>query len=358
MRDTYFLIILIIGSLLLFVFVWPQAVNNGVDWINTNFSEKAKFTIPRIPERQFQLGLDLLGGAHLLYEADLSKEELDDKADAMNGIRDVIERRVNFFGVSEPLVQISGDDRLIIELAGISDVNQAIKLIEEFQKKELAGQATEFDSFLLNQQVFVATGLSGSHLKRAQLVFDSQTNQPQVSLELNDEGAKLFAEITKRNLGKRVAIFLDGLAISIPTVQSEITSGQAVISGSFTPQEAKLLATRLNSGALPVPITLISQQTIGASLGAASVVKSLKAGVWGLILVGAFMIFFYRLPGIVSVIALIVYVLIVLTIYKLVPVTLTLAGIAGFILSLGMAVDANVLIFARMREELKAGKTL
>src|SRR3989338_4615519 len=335
MRDTYFLIILIIGSLLLFVFVWPQSVNNGVDWINTNFSEKPKFTIPRIPERQFQLGLDLLGGAHLLYEADLSKVELDDKADAMNGIRDIIERRVNFFGVSEPLVQISGDDRLIIELAGISDVNQAIKmigetpflefreevpntqqLIEEFQKKELAGQTTEFDSFLLNQQVFVATGLSGSHLKRAQLVFDSQTNQPQVSLELNDEGAKLFAEITKRNLGKRVAIFLDGLAISIPTVQSEITSGQAVISGSFTPQEAKLLATRLNSGALPVPITLISQQTIGASLGAESVVKSLKAGIYGLVFVALFMLVFYRLPGMVAVLALCVYVLIVLSVYK------------------------------------------
>ena len=377
MRDTYFLIILIIGSLLLFVFVWPQAVNNGVDWINTNFSEKAKFTIPRIPERQFQLGLDLLGGAHLLYEADLSKVELDNKADAMNGIRDVIERRVNFFGVSEPLVQISGDDRLIIELAGISDVNQAIKmigetpflefreevpnaqqLIEEFQKKELAGQTTEFDSFLLNQQVFVATGLSGSHLKRAQLVFDSQTNQPQVSLELNDEGAKLFAEITKRNLGKRVAIFLDGLAISIPTVQSEITSGQAVISGSFTPQEAKLLATRLNSGALPVPITLISQQTIGASLGAESVVKSLKAGIYGLVFVALFMLVFYRLPGMVAVLALCVYVLIVLSVYKVLPVTLTLAGIAGFILSLGMAVDANILIFARMKEELAAGKTL
>jgi len=300
----------------------------------------------------------------LVYQADLSKVE--DKSQAMQGVRDVVERRVNIFGVSEPVVQISGQDRLIVELAGIKDVNQAISLIGEtpfLEFKEEKPNAQEISQAQqqgqrLDEDPFQSTGLNGRHLKRAQLVFDQQTYQPQVSLELNEEGTKLFADITKRNLGKLVAIYLDGAPISIPVVQSEITDGNAVISGKFTPQEAKLLATRLNSGALPVPITLISQQTIGASLGAESIAASLKAGIWGLILVGLFMIFFYRLPGVVSVIALGVYILIVLSAYKFIPVTLTLAGIAGFILSLGMAVDANVLIFARMKEELKIGKSL
>ena len=333
--------------------------------------------MPHVPENQFQLGLDLLGGAHLLYEADLSKVSPEDRDSAMEGIRDVIERRVNFFGVSEPVIQVSGDNRLIIELAGITDVNQAIQMIgetpflefkeesadsvqllEEYQKKIDAGLATEADSFALNDKIFKPTGLTGSQVKRAQLVFDPQTNQPQVSLELNDEGAKLFADITKRNIDKRVAIYLDGLPISVPVVQTEISDGRAIISGGFDPQEAKLLANRLNSGALPVPISIISQQTVGASLGSASIQSSLKAGVYGLIFVALFMIVFYRLPGVVSVIALSVYILVVLSMYKLLSVTLTLAGIAGFILSLGMAVDANILIFARMKEELAAGKTL
>jgi len=348
-RINYLLIGIIVGSLLLFVFVYPQGV------------KRIGFHVPNVP---FRLGLDLLGGTHLVYQADLSKS--DNKSDAMQGVRDVIERRVNYFGVAEPLVQISGQDRLIVELAGISDVSQAIQLIGatpflEFKETKVDTQAildAQKKGQRLNEDPLQSTGLNGKHLKRASVTFGQQTYQPQISLELTDEGAKLFGAITKKNLGKIVAIYLDGVPISTPVVQSEIKDGNAVISGKFTPNEAKLLATRLNSGALPVPITLVSQQTIGASLGAESLSKSLRAGVYGLILVALFMILFYRLPGVVSVIALGVYVLIVLAIYKLIPVTLTLAGIAGFILSLGMAVDANVLIFARMREELHAGKTL
>lgn len=347
-KVNYLLIGIIVGSLLLFVFVYPQGVSKWVP-------------VPNVP---FRLGLDLLGGTHLVYQADLSKSE--NKNDAMQGVRDVIERRVNFFGVAEPLIQISGQDRLIVELAGISDVGQAIKLIGETPFLEFKETKADTQAILeaqqkgqrLNEDPLQSTGLNGRHLKRAAVAFDQQTYQPQVSLELTDEGAKLFAEITKKNLGKIVAIYLDGVPISTPVVQSEIKDGNAVITGKFTPIESKLLATRLNSGALPVPISLVSQQTIGASLGAESLAKSLKAGIYGLILVALFMILFYRLPGVVSVIALGVYVLIVLSIYKFIPVTLTLAGIAGFILSLGMAVDANVLIFARMREELKAGKSI
>jgi len=338
-------------------FVYPQGVNKTFKYFDIGLS---------VPEVPFRLGLDLLGGTHLVYEADLSQIGDLEAGDAMQGVRDVVERRVNFFGVSEPLVQVSGNNRLIVELAGISDVNQAIELIGETPFLEFREETSETQAILeaqsrgerLNEDPFVSTGLNGRHLKRAQLVFDPQTGVPQVSLQLTDEGAKLFSEITRKNVGRMVAIYLDGMPISTPVVQNEIPDGQAVISGDFNPQEAKLLATRLNSGALPVPISLISQQTIGASLGRMSLEKSLVAGLYGLLAVAVFMIFFYRLPGVVSVLALIVYVLLVLAIYKTIPVTLTLAGIAGFILSLGMAVDANVLIFARMREELKAGKTL
>ncbi|MBI2062902.1 MAG: protein translocase subunit SecD [Candidatus Yanofskybacteria bacterium] len=357
----------------------------GADIVNSKLKiQNSKYKIPRmfkIPP--FRLGLDLLGGTHLVYQADLSGTEGQSAGDAMSGVRDVIERRVNLFGVAEPLVQIEGNDRLVVELAGIKDVNQAIQMIgqtpflefkeerpsEESQKiieaQQKGSSSTSLDSpeLVLDKQqfedpYFKPTGLTGRYLKRSQLTFDQTTSQPEVSLELNDDGAKLFAEITKRNIGKRVAIYVDGVGISAPTVQSEIPSGRAVISGSFSIKEARDLVNNLNAGALPVPINLISQQTVGPSLGQESLQKSLTAGLYGLLAVAIFMILFYRLPGLVSVVALLVYVAIVLTVYKVIPVTLTLAGIAGFILSLGMAVDANILIFARMREELKAGNSL
>ena len=362
MKNSYKLFLIILASLILFVYVYPQAINKAVVAVNN----KTKLGLPQAPVLPFHLGLDLLGGTHLLYQADLSQIDSGQRSDAMQGVRDVIERRVNLFGVSEPVVQVSGSDRLIVELAGIKDVNTAIKMIGETPFLEFKEQKPNFNEIVAAQQKgqmldvdpFQSTGLDGRQLTKASVVFNQQTYQPEVSLELNSEGAKLFDQITKRNLGKMVAIYLDGSPISTPVVQTEIPDGKAVITGNFSAQEAKLLATRLNSGALPVPIKLISQQTIGASLGSESLAKSLKAGIFGLIFVGLFMILFYRLPGVISVIALLIYVLIVLAVYKLVPVTLSLAGIAGFVLSLGMAVDANVLIFARMREELKAGKTL
>ncbi len=362
MRNGYVLAAILVGSLFLFLFVAPQFVNRGVDYANA----KTKIGLPHMFVVPFRLGLDLLGGTHLVYQADLSQLSGLNAGDAMQGVRDVVERRVNIFGVAEPVVQVSGKDRLIVELAGIKDVNQAIQLIGETPFLEFKEQHPDAQAIFdaqqkgerLDEDPFVSTGLNGRHLKRAQVVFDPQTYRPQVSLELNEEGTTLFAEITKRNIGKLVAIYLDGFPISIPVVETEISNGNAVITGNFSANEAKLLATRLNSGALPVPITLVSQQTIGASLGSESLAKSLKAGMYGFVAVALFMMVFYRLPGVVSILALGVYVLIVLALYKAVPVTLTLAGIAGFVLSLGMAVDANVLIFARMREELTAGKTL
>ena len=345
-------------------------------------------------KKDFTLGLDLKGGTHLVYLADLSNIDSGSYSDAMEGVRDVVERRVNIFGVSEPLVQISkvsGEHRLIVDLAGVSDVDEAIKMIgetpllefkEEKTQEELDSENAEnensdmgvvaldengnevnvgsdinFDKSAFTDP-FKLTQLSGKQLDRAELVFDPQTSQPQVSLEFDGEGTELFADITQRNTGKRVAIFLDGMIISAPNVNEPILSGRAVIQGDFTIEEARQLAQRLNAGALPVPIKLIGQQTVGATLGEISIQKSLKAGAIGLLAVAIFMIVYYKLLGILASMALVVYAILSLAIFKFIPVTLTLSGIAGFILSFGMAVDANVLIFERIKEELHKGETL
>lgn len=419
-----------------------------------------------------RLGLDLQGGTSLQYKADVSKVPSADQGSALDGVRDVIERRVNAYGVAEPLIQTSrvgGEYRVSVDLAGVKDINQAIKLIGETPLLEFREQAVptglsdadaktkadevlakakkpkadfaalakefsddtgskvnggdlgfaqsgqyvaEFDKALfqdlkdgeitptpvktdfgyhiikriesrtvqvdgkdvvevhgehiligtidspINQQNYVATQLTGKQLKRADVVFDPTSGAPQVQLQFDSEGTKMFAELTKKNLNKIIAIYLDGAPISTPNVQSEITTGTAVITGDFTLVETKDLAKRLNAGALPVPITLISQQNIGASLGRESIERSLVAGLIGLLLVAIFMVVYYRLPGMLAVVALAIYTLIVLAIFKLWPVTLTLAGIAGFILSIGMAVDANILVFERTKEELANGRPL
>lgn len=561
---------------------YPNAANPAIDFFNKSFGAH----IPHIT-KGFVLGLDLQGGTRLEYEADVSKVDEANRGSALDGVRDVIERRVNSIGVSEPVINTArvGDAwRVSVELAGIRDVNQAIKLIGETpilefkeqstdkprdltadeQKKmdadnavamskaqadlkkvqdkpesfgdvakadsidsskdkggdigfikdngqfaqlyqmvkdngvgivpkvvELndayavvkvdetkdAGQEIKANHILIQyagaqmaptstvatkddakkqaedirkqvtpenfvelakkysqepgaaqsggdlgwfgkgmmvsefetpafalkkgeisavvespfgyhiiykqdertvKDVHVSvimikkivktdiippsdgwktTELTGKQLSKAQMEFDQRTGAAQVGLTFNDDGAKLFADITKRNIGKPVAIFLDGQPISTPTVQSVIPNGQAVITGNFSVSEAKLLAQRLQAGALPVPIKMIAQNTVGPTLGQDSVDQSLKAGMWGFFFIAVFMLFWYRLPGLFSIISLVLYVAISFMIFKMLPVTLTLSGIAGFILSLGIAVDANVLIFERLKEELKSGKS-
>ncbi len=569
-----------------------QYYDRGVDWLAAKTGNAIH--LPKVKEVPFRLGLDLQGGTHLVYNADMSQIPSQDQASALEGVRDVIERRVNVFGVSEPLVQTSysnGEARVVVELAGIQDVNQAITMIGETPLLEFKEQSTavrqltaeekaQLDSFnqdaaakadevlgkllsggdfaalakeysqdtntkdnggdlgwiteesnpdvvqyvkdlavggftkepiqtangyelyklddkrvktnpfndnepdkevkaahLLicyegiegcnsgltrdeayakikeikeratpqnftqlvkenstepgaatsggelgwfgrgqmvkpfedavfpqqvgtisfvvetqfgyhliykederdieeykvshifiptmteadivgNQQEWQNTELTGKNLDRAYVSFNPNDNTPQVSLKFDSEGSRMFEDITGRNVGKPVAIFLDGYIISAPRVDEKITGGEAVISGGFNIQEAKLLAQRLNAGALPVPIELVSQQTVGASLGHSSLNASLFAGIIGLLAVGLFMIAYYRLPGILSVISLGIYGILVLAIFKIWPVTLTLSGMAGFILSIGMAVDANVLIFERLKEELREGKPL
>jgi len=321
----------------------------------------------------YRFGLDIQGGAHLVYEADLLDVSTPEHGNAMDALRDVIERRVNLFGVAEPVVQVeqSGNEyRLIVELAGVPDIGVAIRMIGETPYLEFKEErpADDREVIIEDQKTngpragedpyFIQTKLTGRYIERAKVDFDPTTFQPQIILELTKEGGEIFADLTKRNVGHQVAIYLDGSPISAPVVQEEITEGSAVISGNFTPQSAKELAGRLNAGALPVPIRLISQETIGASLGEESFARSVQAGLIGFLAVALFMILWYRLPGVLAVLALVLYTLLLLSIFKLIPVTLTIAGIAGFILSIGMAVDANILIFERTKEELRAGRTL
>lgn len=343
--------------------------------LNKNFESESAF----LKKYPFRLGLDLSGGSHLVYKADVSAVPSGEVNDSMEALRDVIERRVNIFGVSEPVVQIQhagvvagSDEQLIVDLPGVTDLKQAIDMIgrtpslefkieapEDAPKKIKVGKdgVVDFGEVSLGKQ-YEATPLTGRYLKRATLQFDPNTREPVVSLQFNEEGTKLFAQITKENVGKTVAIYLDGAPISTPVVREEIPNGEAVITGNFNPNEAKELVRNLNYGALPVPITLLSTQTIGAILGESAVAAGVKAAIIGFLLVALFLILWYRLPGLVAAAALSLFVVIILALFKLIPVTLTAAGMAGFIISIGIAVDANVLIFERLKEELRSGKSI
>lgn len=357
-----------------------------------------------------KLGLDLQGGSHLIYQAKLGGVAAGDRAEALESAKSVLERRVNSFGLSEPQVFVQGSDKIVVELPGAKDVKDAVdKLgatpllefkIQNPNPTEIKPDADGKVNIDGSQQ-WQNTQLSGKQLKRA--TADLQTGSGQIGgevvvrLEFDDEGKKLFGEITAANVGKPIAIFLDNQILSAPNVREAITDGVAVISGGFNAQTAKELATRLNAGALPVPVELVSQSTIGASLGKDSITSSLVAGIIGIFLVALFMLLYYRFPGLLAVVALAFYIALSLAVFKLglsplavvvvggglvlglttsvwfglaailayglllllgglSPVTLTLAGIAGFVLSVGMAVDANILIFERLKEELRAGK--
>lgn len=325
----------------------------------------------------FKLGLDLNGGTELTYLADVSKVK-GDVSDAMSSLRDVIERRVNLFGVSEPVVQVENPGlttlgnnyKLLVGLPGVTNIEEAVALIGKTPKlefklvrDEVKGLTEDELKTKTMEEIFLPTGLDGSYLDGAQLQFTNPgagqiSGQPIVAITFNSEGRDLFAKITTENKGEVLAIFLDGVVISNPVINDAITDGKAVISGNFAGEEAKALVRDLNYGSLPVPVELISTQTIGASLGQDAKTAGVKAGLYGFILIVVFLILWYRLPGVLASVSLVAYIILSLAVFKLIPVTFTAAGIAGFILSIGMAVDANVLIFERMKEELKKGKTI
>ena len=345
------LLILIIGAGIGF-FVYQSEITHQKLAPDTEPTGLAKYP--------FKLGLDLSGGTHLVYRADVSKVKSAEIKDSMSALRDVIERRVNIFGVAEPIIQVQsggfsnqGEERLIVELPGVTDIAKAVEMIGQTPMLDFRVENLDKDApqqavvnkdgnvKIVPPEPYVLTELTGRFLSKAVLEFDQNTGEPTVGLQFNDEGSKLVEQITKENIGKPVAIYLDGAPISIPVVREAISGGKAQISGNFTPTEAKLLVGRLNSGALPVPIELISTQTIGPSLGTQATHAGVKAALIGFLAIAFFLIFWYRLPGIVAVISLSIYMTIMLSIFKLVPVILTAAGIAGFIISIGIAVDAN-----------------
>jgi preprotein translocase subunit SecD len=335
-KDSIYLLIIVVVAVLAGLFIYPYGFGNKyLPW---------------------KLGLDLVGGTHLVYKIDLSSVEPQSQGSVLDGLRDVIEKRVNLFGVSEPQVFIAkaGDEyQLVVELAGIKDVNSAIKMIGETPY-------LEFKEVVQNQDKteFIPTNLNGRYVTGARVEFNSTTRKPEVAISFNGEGAKIFEELTARNVGKPLAIFLDNNLIEMPIVQQKISGGNAVITGKFTLDDAKLLASRFNAGALPAPITLIDQFVVSSFLGADSFKKSLLAGAIGTLLVIVFMILYYKKQGIFASLALLIYITLTLGIFKLFGVTMTLAGIAGFIITIGMAVDANILIFERMKEEIKKGLSM
>ncbi|MEX0912954.1 MAG: protein translocase subunit SecD [Candidatus Paceibacterota bacterium] len=370
------------GVVRVFYALLTLAVSIGIAFFvyQNVFTENSKYP--------FKLGLDLAGGSQLVYEADVSGVNPAEVDELMNVLRQVIERRINVFGVSEPVVQVERSSfvtgepkqRLVVELPGVTDVNQAVaeigrtpllefKLVDE----EAAAEAALLESIEMEgatvtaaggeAEPYVDTGLTGRYLVSSQLQFVGQnsggglSNEPVVSITWNEEGAKLFEEITAANVGRQLAIFLDGELISSPNINERISGGQAIISGGFTPDEARDLAQNLNFGALPVPIQLASTQTVGSTLGAEVLEKGMMAGTIGFGLVIVFMLLWYRLPGLVAIVSLLTYVVVMLALFQFIPVVLTAAGLAGFILTIGMAVDANVLVFERMKEEYREGKS-
>lgn len=331
----FWLSVIIAAAILAGVFVYPN------DFFGKKF-------------RAWRLGLDLVGGSHLTYQIDLQNVGVDDRDSVVAGIRDVVERRVNLFGVSEPQVYVAksgADTRLIVELAGINDIREAVNQIGETPFLDFR-EAEEGGTSSVN---FIKTELTGRYVKGASLAVDQTTQQPYVALSFNEEGAKIFEQLTERNVEKPIAIFLDNELIETPIVQQKISGGQAQITGQFTFEQARKLVERFNAGALPAPITLVNQQTVSPTLGVDSLRKAVFAGAVGTMLIILFMIGYYRLLGIFAAVALAIYIALTLGVFKLVPITMTLAGLAGFILTIGMAVDANILIFERVREELKRG---
>lgn len=376
-NNTYSLASIVLLILLALYVVLPLPKPT---WLNRSLSSD-----PNAPPTplDLRLGLDLRGGAQALLESDLAEgQELD--PGAMDTAKTIVDNRVNGLGVSEAIVQRQGENRIIVELPGVTNPDQAIQTLRSTGQLEFVnpGGATLADGMIINttnrpnavelaqtgvqsgtispsqipypDRVF-ETAMTGTILRTALPTFD-QVGQPEISFELTSEGSKLFGDYTGSHIGEQLVIVLDGRVLSAPRINSRI-SDRGVITGQFSQEEADQLAVQMRYGALPVPLKVVDIRTVGASLGADSVKRSTIAGFVGIICVLLFMIALYRTPGMMAGLALICYVILNLAIFKLIPVTLTLAGIAGFVLSIGMAVDANILIFERMKEELRSGRS-
>ena len=368
-QKRYLVIILlaiISGSIAL-----PQRLSLRLPWVNREVvlgSPRLNTTLFGKPVSitfSFKQGLDIQGGMQVVLEADMSNIAVIDRQAALESVREVLLRRVDLYGISEPVVQtaIAGESyRVVIELPGVTNETEALALVGK--TAELSFQLLEEKPIEISPDASTAaeidfsqfmslkeTGLSGSQLKRATVQFDQNTGEPQVGIQFDEAGSRLFADVTREHTGERLAIILDGTIVMAPNLSEPILGGQAQISGGFTLDQAKQLSIQLNAGALPVPITVLEQRTIGASLGSESVRASLQAGLLGILLVMLFMILYYGWSGVLASMALSIYALLTIALYKIFGVTITVPGLAGLLLSIGMAVDANILIFERMKEE-------
>lgn len=349
---------LLVFSLLSLYLVLPDKIGN---WTVKRPNIKiGRFDFSKSME--LKQGLDIKGGLQVVLKADMGSQSPENKSQAIESLKETISRRVDLFGVSESVVKtsINGDDyRIIIELPGVTDSQQALALIGQTAKMEFAFPVFSEDKSATEPGQLIgfnSTDLTGADLQIAGVTYETNNRLPAVSLKFKDVGKEKFAKITKENIGKSLAILLDGYPLTMPTIQSEIKDGNAIITGQFTTQEAKSLSIQLNAGALPVPVSILSQKNIPPTLGAESVKKSLMAGAVGLSMVIVFMCLSYGRMGIIASIGLFLYGLFTLLIYKLIPVVLSLPGIAGFLLSVGMAVDSNILIFERYKEEIRSGR--
>ena len=385
MKKNSLRLIVLVAVLILFT-LWVDFPNSPGLHINLS-----KFQLNRSFDTH--LGLDLVGGIQALLEADLPADSVIDPK-AMDAARAIVENRVNGLGVSEAVVQQAGDRRILVEIPGESDAKKALESVQQtglLEFVDFSGLTPQEAAALENTSITTDFGQNLSQEPAPGAAGDTQTqpsgsapNEPaqvfhtimtgadltnvgvstdkannyQVSFELNNEGAKIFKDYTSQNVGNMLAIVLDKQVISSPRINSPIPDGKGVITGNFTLESANNLAVQLRYGSLPIPLKVVTSQTVGPTLGTISLNKSLVAGLIGLTIVGLFMGLYYRLPGIIADAALIVYALTALALFKLIPVTLTLPGIGGFVLSIGMAVDANILIFSRLKEELRSGRTL
>lgn len=353
LRRNIFLIILLTTVAL--VIDAPKNYHIGNITIS---SPSIHLTKPFVFDRELNIkqGLDLQGGTEVTLLADMHDIDVTNRTDALESAKEIIARRVDLYGVAEPTIKtvINQDSyRILVALPGVTNPDEALNLIGatahlDFRELGVATSAATYADFKV-------TTLTGKDLEKSSVGFNGQTGKPEVNLQFTAEGGKKFAEVTGRNVGKPLAIFLDENPLTVPTVQQQISDGRAVINGDYTTDEAKNLVITLNAGALPVPITILAQQNIAPTLGAASVNSSLKAGAVGLALVALFMMLNYGWLGVIADIGLVIYGLLTLAIYKLIPITITLPGLAGFILSIGMAVDGNILVFERMKEESRKG---
>jgi preprotein translocase subunit SecD len=377
-RNTIAFVLIILLALLV---LWIDLPISHSEWITRLLFWQQP---PESRTLTIQEGLDLQGGTQALLQAAPAPGQQVTQQD-METAKVIVDRRVNALGVTEPVVQVVGQDRIVVELPGISNPEQAVQTLKNTGQLEFVeiGSSTNPQYPNVTQDVYVRTAnkpdtpseetvgtrpfpykdvvfktvMTGKDLKTAQTGLD-QYGAPLITFELTDDGAKIFADYTAQHIGDILAIVLDNTVLSAPRIQSAIPEGRGEITGKFTKEEADSLSIQMRYGALPVPLDVVGLRMIGATLGADSVQKSIVAGLIGLAAVLLFMITYYRLPGVLAAIALLMYAGINLAIYKLVPVTLTLPGIAGFLLSTGMAVDANILVFERMKEELRWGRSL